>query len=301
MRQGIIEFFIAFALLAGFFRIVERIWPGVPGQKWRRAGLGTDLSYWFFTSIVTKWMARAALIVAAVLIFAALGWSPRNLPRNGFGPIATQPRWLQAIEIIAIGDLLAYAMHRAFHGRRLWAFHCIHHSAEEVDWLSATRFHPINDVLTRLVQSLPLFLLGFSPLVLAGYIPLFTFYTIMVHANVSWTFGPLKYVLASPVFHRWHHTKESEALDKNFAGLLPIWDIIFGTFYMPIGKLPTDFGTTESVPPGIGAQLIYPFRAKPAAAMTSDVVSPEAVSPGSIRGLASRPLDCKQLIRSAES
>jgi sterol desaturase/sphingolipid hydroxylase (fatty acid hydroxylase superfamily) len=288
MRQGIIEFFAAFALLAGFFWIVERIWPGVPGQKWRRDGVGTDLSYWFFTSVVTKWMARAAVIVAALLIFAAIGRSPYNAPRNGFGPIATQPGWLQAIEIITIGDLIAYVMHRAFHGRRLWAFHSIHHSPKEVDWLSATRSHPVNDVLTRLVQSLPLFLLGFSPLVLAGYIPLFTFYTIMVHANVSWTFGPFKYVLASPVFHRWHHTKENEALNKNFAGLLPIWDIIFGTFYMPIGKLPTDFGTTDSIPPGIAAQLIHPFRAKQAAAMTGEGASPQSVSPDRIDPASAR-------------
>jgi sterol desaturase/sphingolipid hydroxylase (fatty acid hydroxylase superfamily) len=282
MRQGIIEFVVAFPLLAGFFWIVERIWPSVPGQKWRRPGIGTDLSYWFFTLVVTKWMARTTLLVAVLLIFAAIGWSTRNLPRNGFGPIATQSRWLQAIEIIALGDLIAYATHRAFHGRRLWAFHSIHHSPKEVDWLSAMRFHPIDDVLTRVVQSLPLFFLGFSPLVLAGYVPLFTFYTIMEHANVSWTFGPFKYVLASPVFHRWHHTKEGEALNKNFAGLLPIWDIIFGTFYMPVGKLPTEFGTTEPLPPGIGGQLIHPFRAKPAAEPTSEAVSAQSASPDRI-------------------
>jgi len=45
--------------------------------------------------------------------------------------------------------------------------------------------------------------------------------------------GPLRAVLASPRFHRWHHTSAKEGRDKNFAGLLPLWDILFGTYYMP--------------------------------------------------------------------
>jgi hypothetical protein len=85
----------------------------------------------------------------------------------------------------------------------------------------------------------------------------------MVHANLNWTFGPLRYLLASPVFHRWHHTLEGEGLNKNFAPTFPFLDLIFGTFYMPPGKLPEQFGNGEpDFPEGFLGQLIYPLMKK---------------------------------------
>ena len=78
---------------------------------------------------------------------------------------------------------------------------------------------------------------------------------------MSWAFGPFRYVLASPAFHRWHHTSEEEGLDRNFAGLFPWIDLLFGTFYMPEGRRPERFGLAhEDVPEGLLAQLAYPFR-----------------------------------------
>ena len=78
-------------------------------------------------------------------------------------------------------------------------------------------------------------------------------------ANLDWDWRPLRAVLASPRFHRWHHTDEASARDKNFAGLLPLWDILFGTYYMPRDKVPTRFGTTSPVA-GLVGQMIFPFR-----------------------------------------
>jgi sterol desaturase/sphingolipid hydroxylase (fatty acid hydroxylase superfamily) len=49
-------------------------------------------------------------------------------------------------------------------------------------------------------------------------------------------------------------------MDKNFAGMFPFIDLAFGTFYMPKGKLPTEFGVNEAVPEGLVGQLAYPFR-----------------------------------------
>jgi sterol desaturase/sphingolipid hydroxylase (fatty acid hydroxylase superfamily) len=130
-----------------------------------------------------------------------------------------------------------------------------------VDWLSSVRLHPVNDAVARIVQVLPLYWLGFNGLVLAGIVPLLTFYALFVHANVSWTFGPLRYVLASPAFHRWHHTSEEEGLDKNFSGLFPFIDLAFGTFYLPPDRQPQRFGIVgDDVPDGLVGQLLYPFR-----------------------------------------
>jgi WD40 repeat protein len=85
----------------------------------------------------------------------------------------------------------------------------------------------------------------------------------MVHANLNWTFGPLRYVFASPVFHRWHHTTLREGLNKNFASTFPFLDVIFGTFYMPLGKLPAEFGNGEAgFPEDFWGQFIQPFARK---------------------------------------
>lgn len=82
----------------------------------------------------------------------------------------------------------------------------------------------------RWIQASALVGLGFTPLAVAAYVPFLTFYAIFVHANVSWGLGPLGWLIASPKFHRWHHTSEDEGLDKNLAGLFPWLDLLFRTY-----------------------------------------------------------------------
>jgi sterol desaturase/sphingolipid hydroxylase (fatty acid hydroxylase superfamily) len=119
----------------------------------------------------------------------------------------------------------------------------------------------VNEIGTRVIQALPLLLFGFNATLLGAYVPLLTFYAIGLHANVPWDFGPLRYVIASPVFHRWHHTSEREGLDRNFAGAFPWLDALFGTLYMPRGRQPVEFGVLgEQVPEGLWRQLLYPWR-----------------------------------------
>jgi sterol desaturase/sphingolipid hydroxylase (fatty acid hydroxylase superfamily) len=119
----------------------------------------------------------------------------------------------------------------------------------------------VNDAVARMSGVVPVLLLGYPPDVLAAYVPFLTLWAILLHANLRFTFGPLCYVIASPAFHRWHHTCEDEGLDKNFAGLFPFLDLLFGTFHMPPGRTPRRFGLKEeSVPEGLLGQLAYPFR-----------------------------------------
>ena len=151
-------------------------------------------------------------------------------------------------------------MHRWFHGARLWRFHAVHHSSVDLDWLSAVRLHPVNDVVMRIAGVLPILLLGFAPIAVTGVIPILTLLAILVHANLDWDWGPFRWVIVSPRFHRWHHTSETEARDKNFAGLFPAWDILFGTYHMPKDRRPASFGTATPVPAGLLGQLVFPFR-----------------------------------------
>jgi sterol desaturase/sphingolipid hydroxylase (fatty acid hydroxylase superfamily) len=82
-----------------------------------------------------------------------------------------------------------------------------------------------------------------------------------VHANLKWDLGPFKYVLASPVFHRWHHTSLEKGGNKNFASTFPVLDLLFGTWYMPKDELPEVYGIDDrGFPEGFAAQMVYPFR-----------------------------------------
>jgi sterol desaturase/sphingolipid hydroxylase (fatty acid hydroxylase superfamily) len=143
---------------------------------------------------------------------------------------------------------------------RLWRFHAVHHSSVDLDWLSAVRLHPVNDALMRIAGALPLLGLGFAPVAIAGVAPVVTVMAILVYANLDWDWGPLRAVFASQRFHRWHHTDEANARDKNFADLMPLRDMLFGTYYMPRDRLPQQFGTASPVPAGLLGQLVFPFR-----------------------------------------
>jgi len=256
----------ALVVLAAVLWPLERFWPSIPGQSWRRPGLRTDLAYWFFTPLVTKGLTRFAVVVAVVVMAVAAGMPLEREAIQAWladpsRAVRRQPAWLQAIEVLLIGDLVGYWTHRLFHGRRLWRFHAVHHASRHLDWLSSVRLHPVNDAVARMSGVVPILLLGFPPTVLAAYVPFLTLWAILLHANLSWSFGRLRYLIASPTFHRWHHTSEDEGLDRNFAGLFPFLDLLFGTFYMPPGRQPQRFGLEdEAVPEGLLGQLAYPFR-----------------------------------------
>jgi sterol desaturase/sphingolipid hydroxylase (fatty acid hydroxylase superfamily) len=255
---------IGLMVLSGVFWMLERWRPALPGQRRRAADTRVDLAYWFFTPLVTRTASRVAIGAVFVAIAAWQGLTLDEL-RATFTTrqtwAATLPLWVQAPLILLLADLLAYWTHRIFHARWLWPFHAIHHSSKLVDWLSSVRLHPVNDAVARVVQVLPLYWMGFNAGALGAAVPVLTFYALLLHANLNWSYGPLRHVIASPVFHRWHHTSEAEGLDRNFAGLFPFIDLAFGTFYMPPGRVPQKFGIAgDPVPDGLLAQLAYPFR-----------------------------------------
>ncbi len=266
MVHHFIRLTVGFAVLTMGFWAIEFFWPGVSGQRRVRRGFFTDSLYWFFTPLISKPITQFFVLLTLAPIFLLLGHSlDRATLVAGYGPVLALPKWLQAFLILFVGDVIGYWTHRWFHGRRLWAFHAVHHSSEDLDWLSSVRQHPVNEIASRVCQALPFGLLGFSPALIAAYIPFLTFYAIFVHANVTWRYGMLQYVVASPEFHRWHHTSEEEGRDKNFAGLFPVIDMVFGTFYLPVGKHPTVFGARGGapVPPDFYGQMMYPFRRRP--------------------------------------
>lgn len=253
---------VALCLFSLFFGVIEWFWPALPDRKRQKGQLKTDLVYWFFTPLISKTITRAVLLVIAIagaLFFGKEVVQERVM--SGYGPLSTLPLGAQVALTLIVGDFVAYWGHRLFHTGRLWKVHAIHHSSEHLDWLAATRLHPLNDVIMRVAQASALLALGIPMKILAAYVPFLALHGLFLHANVPWDFGPFRHVISSPKFHRWHHTSQEEGLDKNFSGLFPIWDHLFGTFYMPEERQPERFGVPDAgVPEGIWGQLAFPFR-----------------------------------------
>lgn len=256
---------IGIIVLTTVFWLIERLFPANPGQIKSSKDLKTDLIYWVITPLIAKNITRIAIGLMLIAVFREDIATIKAYLSQADTLLSRQPFWLQAIQIILIGDFIGYWMHRAFHRGWLWRFHLIHHSSVSLDWVSSVRLHPLNDLAMRLAQVMLILPMGFSPLAVAAYAPFLAFYAILLHANVNWSFGKLGLIIASPVFHRWHHTSEQEGLNRNFAGLIPAYDMLFGTFYMPEGKRPEKFGLLDQqVPDGFIAQMLFPFqKAKP--------------------------------------
>jgi sterol desaturase/sphingolipid hydroxylase (fatty acid hydroxylase superfamily) len=174
---------------------------------------------------------------------------------------------LQVLAVLFARDCLIYLRHRIFHLPKVWAYHSIHHSSEEVNWLSAVRFHPAENIIEsagEIVLFIVAAAIGVDPAVLSVVGIIIAFYNLFIHSNLRWTYGPLRYVLVSPVYHRWHHSDLPAAADKNFAAMFSCLDLVFGTFYMPKGVMPETVGLSaqekEAHPRTLAGQLWYPFR-----------------------------------------
>jgi sterol desaturase/sphingolipid hydroxylase (fatty acid hydroxylase superfamily) len=247
---------------------LERLFPSVSGKRILRKGFRVDLIYWFFTPTITAGFTFGVTVLAVISIIAFSGGeiTGANLV-IGRPPISSLPVVLQYLSALLAADFLGYLAHRLFHQGKLWDFHAVHHASEELDWLSSVRLHPINQAFGQVLVIAPLALLGFNLQILGATSGLLTFWAIFVHSNVRWTFGPLRHVVATPAFHRWHHTSQSEGLDKNFGGLFLFWDRLFGTLYLPRGEQAQRFGLFgEEIPESFFRQLVWPFRKKQAPA-----------------------------------
>ena len=246
--------FLAFALLRGR-------WPCNPDQpRWLGKEMGRDVVFYLLSFVL---YANLTATLTQLLLEGVYGGDGRRVfqaIQAGRGWLAHLPALVQAGLIIVIVDVLQYWLHRAFHTKWLWPFHAVHHSPKDLDWTATWRIHPVNFVLYDTLAGVVTLLLGFSPLAFVIVAPFNFFTAALVHANLNWTFGPLRFVFASPVFHRWHHASDPAIHDKNFAPTFPVLDLMFGTFHMPKGQLPEAYGA-EGVPEDVLGQLAHPFVA----------------------------------------
>ena len=251
-----LDFFVLNLLLySAVFIPLERLFALRNSQPVFRRQWPVDLSYFFINSLLVEILTILTLKPALILFdWARVGWVS--------GAVGSMPLIAQVPALMLVADFTQYWVHRTFHAVPfLWSFHAIHHSAEEMDWLAGSRLHLVDVIVTRGLTYVPIFVLGFSESALMVYVFLVAAQATFIHANVRWEFRPVRRLIATPAFHHWHHSAEHDAIDKNFAVHTPLWDLLFGTFYLP-NRWPSAYGLANgrAVPAGWFGQLLHPFR-----------------------------------------
>ena len=220
----------------------------------------TDVAHLLFSTIAIPLIFHVALhamlMVVAVSLATASGFSlwPTSLPTL-----------IQLALALVVGEFAQYWWHRLAHEKPLlWRFHAAHHSSPRLYWLNSCRFHPVDAFAQYTLEVTPLILLGCGETVLA----LFTLCTAVIgmfqHANVELRVGPLNWIFSMTELHRWHHSREHVGGHSNYGANLIVWDIVFGTRYLPADRQhqSDDVGLAGMpyFPQRYWGQLTAPFR-----------------------------------------
>jgi sterol desaturase/sphingolipid hydroxylase (fatty acid hydroxylase superfamily) len=130
----------------------------------------------------------------------------------------------------------------------MWATHAVHHSATKLNLTAAIRLGWTGNISGNFLFFLPLVWIGFHPFAVVAMLGVNLFYQFFIHTELSPKLGPLEWVLNTPTHHRVHHASNEPCLDKNYGGVLIVFDRLFGTF----AKAPKDqeirYGLVGGIP-----------------------------------------------------
>ncbi|WP_108813957.1 sterol desaturase family protein [Loktanella sp. Alg231-35] len=170
------------------------------------------------------------------------------------------PLFVVCIIGIITKDFADYWSHRAMHTKWGWPTHAAHHSDTHVNAFTGLRVHFLESFLMTMAYVLLL-----TWMQIPEIIPIVAlFYAVQgiyIHLDLDWDHGRFKYLFASPRYHRWHHADVPEAYGKNLASVVPLFDVMFGTYYNP-GVCKEEMGALKTGVPDKNPLLIYiyPFR-----------------------------------------
>jgi sterol desaturase/sphingolipid hydroxylase (fatty acid hydroxylase superfamily) len=251
---------VAIAIGTGYLFIAgfERVFP--LHRSWQRShgDLGEDVGL-FATNAAVANFVQPVVFAGAVALY---GWLAA---RTGTGLWPHAWSWpAQLVLALVIGEFFEYSFHRLMHEVPvLWRFHATHHSATRLYWLNAVRFHPIDLFLVSTVRLSALLLLGCGAEVVALVLVFSGVHGSFQHANLPVRLGPLNWVFSMAELHRWHHSKNVAEANRNYGGNLILWDVLFGTRFLPPDREPpadVGIGDMPAFPHGLLAQLAVPFR-----------------------------------------
>jgi sterol desaturase/sphingolipid hydroxylase (fatty acid hydroxylase superfamily) len=246
-------FFWLVVISVGFFG-AERLWPARPEQSPWRKQFAQDV-FWLI------WNGR---YVGVILALAAdrLIWPLAGGAAPRFDTLLGDwPAPLQFIALLVVVDLLDWMVHNLLHRVPvLWAFHKVHHSITDMDFLGAFRFHWMEPVIYNSLKFTPLLWLQVDPGVAFAIAITQTVFGHWNHSNLRFELpGVLSRIFNSPGFHLWHHAA-TPGRARNFAVIFSAWDYLAGTAYAPPrppGAL--GFEVMEDFPKSLPGRLLFPL------------------------------------------
>jgi sterol desaturase/sphingolipid hydroxylase (fatty acid hydroxylase superfamily) len=237
---------------------LERLAPYHPAWNRNHGDLGVDIRH-IVTVTLTSGIADPLLRGLGVVLG---GWL-----LGGYALGVWPGQWPLAAQLalaLVIGELGQYWVHRMQHEVPwLWRFHALHHSAPRLYWLNAARFHPLDILLNNFAATVPLVALGAGEDVLVLWILFAAIHGIFQHCNVPVRLGALNWIFSMAELHRWHHSRRVVESNRNYGQNLIVWDIVFGTRFLPTDREPPrDIGLTglPNYPMTWLAQELAPFR-----------------------------------------
>ena len=235
--------------------LLQRLMPYAEESKGLPKHFRVDLVHVLSTALASA-VFKASLFVGLVLLADWLSVTLGLTLWPGGWPMP-----LQLGVALVVGEFGSYWLHRLAHEHELvWRVHVMHHTSERLYVLTGARNHPFNVLLTNVAQLAPLILLGAHGEVLVLFAAFNSVNGLFQHANVRLNVGPLNWILSTWDLHRWHHSRVMGESCSNYGSNLIIWDIVFGTRYLPQDRAPTrNVGLQVPVPENVFTHLMLPF------------------------------------------
>ncbi|MGH8877402.1 MAG: sterol desaturase family protein [Stackebrandtia sp.] len=236
-----VPFFVLFVILEA---LLVRFRPDDDERGYELRDAATSMTMGAGSQVVGfAWKFASIFVYAAAYEYIA----PFDLDFMTNAAIAASP-WLIAATLIGLffaDDLAYYWFHRGHHRIRvLWASHVVHHSSQYYNFTTALRqsWTP----MTTLPFWLPLALIGFPPYLIFAQQSISLAYQFFLHTErVGTLWRPIELVMNTPSHHRVHHGSDDVYLDRNYGGILIVWDRLFRTFE-PEGA-PVTYGLTRNI------------------------------------------------------
>ena len=232
----------------------EKVWPAQPP---RPDDDRSNLHAWFIGLFAQFALTPAMGAVVTTLVNMA-GGGLIALPAHGWGLF-----FGVAVYLVAM-DFAEFAFHRAQHSLPwLWAWHSLHHSDPTYDSTTTVRHFWLDPFLKSVTVWLAVGLLFKAPAPITLIYGVVTLYNFVIHSNTRLDLGRWSWLLNAPGYHRLHHSASPEHFDINFAALLPIFDVLTGS-YRPAkpGERPATGLDTGDRPTTAAEVALWPVREK---------------------------------------
>lgn len=250
----VIVFNITYFTLAAILYALEQTMPHE--REWHASDGQTFAN--IAHTLMSKGTVQTVVIFSGVIGLASLV-TPVSEPGYSIWP-RDWPLWIQVVMGITIAEFGLYWAHRLEHEVPFfWRFHAIHHSVVKLWIINTGRFHFVDSLMSIVLSMAILLALGAPEEVLVWLAAVTAFIGILTHCNVEMRFGPISWVFNTPGLHRWHHSRDIREGNKNYGENLMVWDQVFGTYFNPDRRPPTNIGIDDYMPEKFIDQLAWPF------------------------------------------